>query len=113
MPTEYDQIRIAVSLSLAVDNLRNITTLSLEILQNRAPRHPAIFVTLACLSRWVADAWDGIPLSVQVADRVEGQLKPHLQALLNVAGGEPAEVLVVLDAAAAAFRMSLSEGLDH
>jgi len=112
MPREFDQIRIAVSRDLAVESLRSITNLSLAILRDQSPKHPAVFFSLASLSRWVADAWDGIPLPVHVAERVESQLKPHLEALLNVADGDPAAVCAVLDSAASAFSDALSQTLD-
>jgi hypothetical protein len=86
--------------------------LSLKILQDDAPKHPAILLALAALSRWVADAWDDIPLSTQVADRVERQLKPHMESLLNVVNGDPDEVCAALDAAASAFREAIRRGLD-
>jgi hypothetical protein len=112
MPSEFDQIRIAISRGLAVKSLRSITKLSLAILQDHSPKHPSVFLSLASLSRWVADAWDDHLISSQVADRVEAQLKPHLEALLDVADGDPAEVCAVLDAAALAFRIALSQTLD-
>jgi hypothetical protein len=108
----YGQIRTALSRGFYVDNLRTITKLSLEVLQQENLKHPAIFLVLASLSRWVADAWDDIPLRAPVADRVESQLKAHLEALLNVADGDSAEVCTALDAAAAAFREVVARGLD-
>ena len=112
MSSEYDRIRTTIHQSLSLDNLRGITNLSLKILQDGAPKHPAVFLVLAALSRWVADVWDNIPLPTQVADRVERQLKPHLESLLNVANGDPDEVCAVLNAAADAFREAIRRGLD-
>jgi hypothetical protein len=109
--TAYDEIRTAASRGFSVDNLRTITNLSLAILQEN-PTHPAIFLTIAAVSRWVADAWDGIPLLLPVAHRVERQLKPHLVALLNVAEGTSDEVCAALDTIAVAFRETVRLGLD-
>lgn len=112
MPAEYDQIRTAIRKGFSVDNLRVIERLSLTLLGENTRKHPALFLVLASISRWVADAWDDVPLSAQVADRVEGQLKPHLEALLDVANGDSAEVCAVIDATAAAFREAVKRGLD-
>lgn len=107
----YDKIRTALGRGFYVDNLREITNLSLEMLQE-SPTHPAIFLTIAAISRWVADAWDGVPVPVSVATRVEGQLKLPLEALLNVADGSSDEVSIALDAIAVAFREAVRRGLD-
>ena len=111
MPANYDEIRTAIGRGFSVDNLRTITNLSLAILQKR-PLHPAIFLTIATVAGWVADAWDDIPLLVAVADRVEGQLKPHLEILLNVAEGSSDQVSSALDAMASAFTDAIRMGLD-
>lgn len=112
MSGELQQIRTAIDRGLAIDNLRSITNLSLKVLEEDAPRHPSVFFVLASLSRWVADAWDDFPLSVQVANRVDGQLRAHLVALLDAASGSPAEVSAALDAVAEAFREAIRFGLD-
>lgn len=112
MPSQYDQIRTAIGRGLALDNLRVITELSLSELQEGTPSHPVVFLVLASVSRWVADAWDDIPLSTQAADRVEGLLKPSLEALLDAADGDPVEVCAALDATAAVFREAIKRGLD-
>jgi len=49
---------------------------------------------------------------MQVANRVEGQLKPELEALLNAADGTPEEVCAALNAVANAFREAVKNGLD-
>lgn len=111
MPAARDEIRTAISRGFSVDNLRAVTNLSLAILREK-PTHPSIFLTIAAISRWVADAWDGVPVLVPIADRVEGQLKPHLEALITVADGNSAEVCAALNATAAAFREAVRRGLD-
>ena len=112
MPTAYEELRIAIGRGFYVNNLQAIAGLSLEILEEKNPKHPAIFLVLASVSRWVTDAWHDVPLSAQVASRVEGQLKPHLEALLNAADGTSDEVCSALDATARAFREAISRGLD-
>lgn len=108
----YSQIRTALSRGFYVENLRTVTNLSLEVLQQDNPKHPAVFLVLASVSRWVADAWEDVPLRAPVADRVESQLKARLEALLNLADGDSAEVCAALDAVAAAFREAIARGLD-
>jgi hypothetical protein len=107
----YNEIRTALSRGFYVDNLHEITNLSLAVLQEN-PAHPVIFLTIAAIARWVADAWDEIALSTSVATRVEGQLKRPLENLLNVADGNSAEVCVALDSVATAFREAVRCGLD-
>lgn len=108
----YEEIRTALNRGFSVDNLRVVTALSLTILREASPEHPAVFVTLATVCRWIADAWDGIPLQSSVADRVESQLKPRLEALLNVADGDATTVCAALDVVATAFREAIAHGLD-
>ena len=111
MPT-YGEIRDALSRGFYVENLRAITNLSLKTLQQDEPKNPAVFHALASVSHWVADAWDDVPIIMQVANRVEGQLKPELEALLNAADGIPEEVCAALNAVANAFREAVKNGLD-
>lgn len=112
MPAPQD-IRTTLSRGFSVDNLRTITNLALKTLQQGNPKHPAIFHALASVSRWVADAWDNLPITVKVADRVEAQLKPCLEALIEVADGTSTEVCGALDDLAIAFRDSVRRGLDR
>ncbi len=111
MPASYDDIRTTLSRGFSVDNLRTITNLSLEILRQK-PTYPAILLTIAAISRWVADAWDdvgppGIPFG-----RVERQLKPHFVALLDLAEADSADVFRALNQAALAFDEAIRQGLD-
>jgi hypothetical protein len=112
MPAPYDKIRTALARGFSVDNLRTITNLSIETLQQGSPKHPSVFHALASVSRWIADAWDDLPITTQVANRVERQLLPHLQSVLDRADGESAEVCAELDKLAVAFRESIQGGLD-
>jgi hypothetical protein len=112
MPASYQDIRTALRRGFSVDNLRTITNLALKTLQQANPKHPAVFAALASVSRWVADAWDDHAITVKVSGRVEGQLKPRLEALIEVADGSPAEVCGALDDLAVAFRDSIRRGLD-
>jgi hypothetical protein len=107
----YDEIGNALSRSFSLDELRIVTTLSLQVLQG-SPKHPAIFLTLAAVCRWVADAWDDTALQSPVADRVESQLRPHLRALLDLSEGDPAQVCAALNALASAFHEAVERGLD-
>lgn len=111
MPAAYGEIRTAISRGFSVDNLRVITDLSLAVLQGN-PTHPVVFLTIATVSRWVADAWDDVPLLKPVAIRVESQLRPQLEMLLNLADGDSGEVCAALDATASAFREVVRDGLD-
>lgn len=112
MPAQYDKIRTALGGGFSVDNLRTITNLSIETLRQGNPKHPAVFHALASVSRWVADAWDDLAISTQVATRVEGQLLPHFKSLVNIADGDSAQVCSALDKLAIAFRESIRDGLD-
>jgi len=112
MPREHDQIRTAIGRGLALDNLREITDLSLSALQSNTSAHPAVFMVLASLSRWVADAWEDIPLPSEVADRIDSALRPCMEALLNASDDDPAEVCAVLDTTAKVFRDAVKRGLD-
>lgn len=108
----HNKIRAALSRGFYVDNLRAIVTLSLKTLQERKPKHPAVFFALATIAQWIADAWDEKPISVATVERVEGQIRPHLEHLLNVAESNTRQVCIGLDAAATAFRGAIRHGLD-
>lgn len=111
MPTAIEKVRTALDRGFWVDNLRTITDLSLAILRER-PTHPAIFLTIATISRWIADAWDDVgPPGIPI-DRVEGQLKPLLENLLNLAEADAAQVALALDEIAVAFDHAIQQGLD-
>lgn len=108
----HNEIRIALSRGFYVENLRKIVTLSLRTLQNKKTKHPAVFLTLATISQWIVDAWDEKPMSVAIVERVEGQLRPHLEHLLNTAEFGEGRVYTALDAVATAFRDAIRRGLD-
>src|SRR5690348_11612999 len=112
MSPKYEQIRTALGLGFSVQNLRTISNLSLAVLQNDSPLHPAVFMAMASVSRWIADAWDSVPIPVSIAERVEGQLKQHLQKLLEVSESDASQVCAALDATATAFREAIRCGLD-
>jgi hypothetical protein len=76
-------------------------------------KHPAAILYLATVSRWVADAWDGQPITTQVAARFEETLRPHFESLIAIPDDEAADYIkIVLDAAAIAFRNAIRDGLD-
>ncbi len=111
MATPYEELRITISRGFSVDNLRTITNLSLAILRGR-PTHPAIFLTIAAICRWVADAWDNVGPPGIPYERVERQLLPRLEALLTLAEAEADEVSDALDLTAQAFDEAIRMGLD-
>jgi hypothetical protein len=111
MPNAHEELRTCLSKEFSVDNLRVITNLALLILKN-GPKNPAVFLVISSVSRWVADAWDDIPLSAPVTERVERQLRPHLEALINVADRDSSEVCDALNALATAFGEAVTRGLD-
>ena len=112
MPAPYDEIRSALSRGFSVDNLRSISHLSLKAL-HAAPKHPAVFYALASVCRWIADSWDGVPISTKVADRVEGKLRLPLQYLLNNADEDFIHVCTAFDDLASAFSEAIQDGLDR
>lgn len=112
MPARYEEIRTALHRGFSVDNLRAITNLSLNTLQQKTPRHPSVFHAIALVCRWLADAWDGLPIAPDIAERVERQLRPPLEALLDIADGDPAQVCAALDNLATMFAQAVRSGLD-
>ena len=109
---EYEEIRTTLSRGFSLDNLRKITNLALGIVRDGAPKHPSVFIAIATTSHWIADAWDRVGLNVHVADRVERQVKPHLELLLDSADAPHGKVCEVLDDAATAFSEAMRQGLD-
>src|SRR5439155_3415321 len=89
--------RAALNRGFSVNNLRLITKLSLEIVRQEIPLHPAIPFTIGMLSRRIADSWDGVAISTAVADRVEDQIKPHFERLLGLANGDSATVCAAIE----------------
>lgn len=112
MPAPYDEIRPALSRGFSVENLRKITSLSIEAIQQGNLKHPAAFHAIASVCRWIADAWDEVPIEKHIALRVEEQIKPSLQAVLDSADEDAAKVCLMLDHLTAAFRDAILLGLD-
>ncbi len=108
----YDEIRSALDDGFSVDNLRKITNLALNLLQDKSLEHPAICQAIATTCRWVADSWDDVPLQASVAARVEGDLISSIVFLLEAADKEDALVGSALDNLAKAFRDAIRSGLD-
>jgi len=99
--------------NFSVEGLRQIAQVSLALLQDSACAQPAAVLFAATVAQWIADAWDGQPVTTTVAARVEEKIKPHLKRLLAIRKNEPPEqVKTVLDAAALAFRDAVRGGLD-
>jgi len=111
MPTTIEEVRTTLHRGFSVDNLRTVTDLSLAILREK-PTHPAIFLTIATISRWIADAWDDVgPPGIPI-DRVDRQLRPHLEKLLDLAEADTEEASLALDQIAVAFDQAIQQGLD-
>jgi len=108
----HEQIRVALSRGFSVDNLRSVTNLCLDILQSGNPTNPVVFHITASVCRWIADAWDGIPLPTVIASRVERTIRPKLEALLGNAEADPPQLCKTLNELAAAFRDAIVQGLD-
>jgi len=113
MPSRHDEIRVALSRGFSVDNLRAITKISIEAIQEGHLKHPGVFYAIASISRWIADAWDGVAVTTSVALRVEEQIKPSLLSLLESADEDSAEVCRLLDNLTLAFRDAILLGLDE
>jgi hypothetical protein len=113
MPAETDHLRSLIRQGFSVSSLREITNRSLAFLQEPAVKHPASFLFLATISRWVADAWDDQPITPQVAARVTETLRPHFELLIDISDDDADDYIkIVLDAAAIAFRNAIRAGLD-
>jgi hypothetical protein len=67
---------------------------------------------IAVISRWVADAWDNVPITVETAARIEALLKPELERLVNLADGDDRSVSAGIDSLAVAFGRAIRSGLD-
>jgi len=114
MQNELERLRRAVRAPFSIVGLRNIDTICLMVLQDHGPAHPSAILLLGSMARWIADAWDGVALSVATAARVENSLRPHFERLLDVANDVDIsmDVGASLDAAAEGFRNVLRQGLD-
>ena len=108
----HEQVRIALGRGFSVDNLRSVTNLCLNALQSENPKNPIVFHTTAVVCRWIADAWDGIPLPTPVANRVERTIKPKLETLLDNAEANPPQLCRILNEVATAFTDAIAQGLD-
>ena len=109
----HDEIRSALSRGFSVDNLRIITNLAIDAIQQGNLRHPSAFYAITTVCRWVADAWDGVAVTASVVLRVEEQIMPPLLALLDSADEDAAEVCRLLDNLTFAFRDAILLGLDE
>lgn len=114
MSQRYDEIRSALSRGFFVDNLSEISKLSLSLVEEGNVSHPAIPLTISAIAGFVARAWDPDwgPVTVKTADRVEKQLKPQLEALLSVVESDDETVCSALDQAAAVFGQVSLQGFD-
>jgi hypothetical protein len=53
-------------------------------------KHPSIPLAVASIAERVASAWDGMPLDVTDAQRVEADILPKLQALVELKDSDDA-----------------------
>jgi hypothetical protein len=108
VPTN-NEIRKAVRDGLHLENLQIILRTSYKIIEEENPKHPAVFLLLAVLARWGVESWgDDEVVAVDVSNRIESTLRPHLEAVLNIAESDPAEVCSTLDKVTATFYKELA-----
>jgi hypothetical protein len=87
-----------------VRNLWHLARISYALGRSGDVKHPAIPLTIASIAERVAGRWDGNPLDDTEAQRVEDEILPKLQALVELADSEDADVVnaAVTDALTAA-----------
>jgi hypothetical protein len=101
----YSEIRAALYPNgFFVDNLWHLTRISYALGRSGDVRHPQIPLAIASIAERVATAWDGIPLDNSEAQRVEGEILPKLQALVELADSEDTSEVnaAIIDAQTAA-----------
>lgn len=114
MSAGHDEIRAALRSAFSISSLRQIEHASLSIVREDVSRNPILPLTLAVLSRWIADSWDEKPIPTAVTHRVEDQLRPHIERLLDTMEHEASSEIVcrTLNEAAIAFAAAICRGLD-
>ena len=113
MSQRYDEIRSTLNRGFFVDNLREVSSLCLALLQEDVVvSHPAVLFTIATTADNIVRAWEDVPITAKTADRVQKQLMPQLQALLAMAASDSLTACSILDKAAASFGQVLRQGLD-
>ena len=76
-----------------VANLWHLTRISYALGRSGDVRHPSIPLTIAAIAERVATTWDGIPLDNEYAQRVEDDILPKLQALVELEDSNDASVV--------------------
>ena len=110
----YGQIRAALSAGFSVVSLRTVNRISLTMLGEGNHPHPAALLLVAEISGRVAEGWEERAISVQVANRVEADLKPSLERLLELMESESgqSQILDAMNETAKAFALTLRLGID-
>lgn len=85
----YDDIRAALRPGgFFVDNLWHLTRISYALGRSGQVKHPTIPLTIASVAESVASRWDGEAIDNSYAQRVEDQILPKLQALVELADAD-------------------------
>lgn len=85
----YAELRAALRPGgFVVANLWHLTRISYALGRSGDVRHPSIPLTIAAIAERVATAWDRIPLDNEDAQRVEDDILPKLQALVELADSD-------------------------
>lgn len=81
----YDDLRAALRPGgFFVANLWLITRVGYALGRSGEVRHPSIPLAIASIAERVAFAWDGMPIHEAHAQRVESEILPKLQALVEL-----------------------------
>ena len=90
----YNEIRAALRPDgFFVDNLWHLTRIAYALGRSGTVRHPSIPLTIASIAERVAGAWDGVSVLVERAERVEADILPKLQALLELSDASDPNVV--------------------
>jgi hypothetical protein len=81
----YNDIREALRPGgFYVHNLWHLTRISYKLGRSGQVKHPTIPLTIASIAERVAGRWDGVPVDNDDAQRVEDEILPKLQALVEL-----------------------------
>lgn len=111
MPTTYTEIRASLASGFSVAGLRTLNRLCLTAINEGLP-HPSVLFSVAVIAEWIADAWDQKPVLTTTVQRVEQQIRPHLEALLSLETASSDATCSALDHATRAFVACLKATLD-
>lgn len=105
----YAEIRAALRPGgFFVANLWHLTRVSYALGRSGQVRHPTIPLTIASIAERVASRWDGVAIDSDYAQRVENEILPKLQALVELADADnPAVVEAAVGDALIAANVAL------